>query len=75
MAQYRKTNGNFNGEKVDSLTHLYTQILEIEGELKESLKEFQRFHEEDLIDLEYPNVLLLVDRRRSSIAETLLITL
>lgn len=73
MAQYRKQMEISTG-KVDSLTHLYTQILEIEGELKESLKEFQRFHEEDLIRLEYPNVLEAATED-DSIAETSLITL
>ena len=81
MAQYRtkleisKTIG-----KVDSLTHLYGKILEIETDLKGNLKEFQRFHEEDLIRLEHPNVLeededFLPGPEQGYIEKTSLITL
>ena len=52
MAQYKT-----KIENRDSLTYLYGKVLEVENELKEVLKDFQRFHEEDLIRLEHPNVL------------------
>jgi hypothetical protein len=58
MAQYRiKLEVSKSTGKVDSLTHYYAKILEIEKDMKGNLKEFQRFHEEDLIRLEHPNIL------------------
>lgn len=54
LAQYRKKM-ELAGNKVDGLTHLYEQVLECDQELQGLLKEFGRFHEEDLIRLEHPN--------------------
>lgn len=71
MTQYRNKMEITTG-KVDTLTHLYTQVLEIEGKLKDHLKEFQRFHEENLIRLEHPNVEII---EPDSIEKTSLITL
>ena len=81
MKQYRsKLEIEVSTGKVDSITHLYEKVLEIEKELKKSLLEFNRFHEEDLIRMEHPNGLeddedLLPGPEQGYVEKTSLITL
>lgn len=79
MAQYRSKLEISSG-KVDSLTHLYERVLKIEKELRDSLRDFNRFHEEDLIRMEHPNVIededdLLPGPEQGYVEKTSLITL
>ena len=55
MDQYRTKVQTPEGH-IDRLTHFYGKVLESEAEVKVHLEEFQRFHEEDLIRMEHPNV-------------------
>lgn len=79
MKQFRSKLEISSG-KVDSLAHLYENVLENEKEIKKELKEFNRFHEEDLIRMEHPNGFededdLLPGPEQGYIEKTSLITL
>jgi len=82
MAQYRTKlpSSTTNDDKEDSLISIYKKILENEKELEISIKDFGRFHEEELIRLEHPNVLediedLLPGPEEGYVEKTSLITL